>query len=62
MWIELTDIEGRPVWVNTEHCVRVRTPDRDAEGAGAHIDMLAGSMAVRETIDEIVARLKGTEF
>jgi uncharacterized protein YlzI (FlbEa/FlbD family) len=58
-WINVTDLNGNDAWINTAHIVRVREPQRDAPGAGAHIDMLGGwTMAVQETIKGLAALLK----
>jgi hypothetical protein len=59
-WITLTEPNGNPVLLSGEQCVRIRL----AEGGGAPtakaiVDLTNGSQAVKETPDEILAKLDG---
>lgn len=63
-WIELTDLEGRPIWVNMEAMQTMRRyPEAEMAAApsdGAHTSLRGRNgeaVAVSETPNQILARI-----
>jgi hypothetical protein len=61
VWIKLTDPQGHPIYLSADQLVRIRpciAGAGDPALAKSVVDLVNGTQAVRETQDEIIARIK----
>ena len=59
-WIVVTNPLNKQVWLNADHCSRVRRPVSSSEIGNTIIDLADGRIqAVEETLEEVVALLVG---
>jgi hypothetical protein len=61
VWIKLTDPQGHPIYLSADQLVRIRpciAGAGDPASAKSVVDLVNGTQAVRETQDEIIARIK----
>ncbi len=60
VWIKLTDPQGHPIYLSLDQLVRIRpciAGAGDPASAKSIVDLVNGTQAVRETQDEIIARI-----
>jgi hypothetical protein len=61
VWIKLTDPQGHPIYLSADQLVRIRpciAGAGDPASAKSVVDLVNGTQAVRETQDEIIARIE----
>jgi hypothetical protein len=61
VWIKVTDPQGHLIYLSPDQLVRIRpciAGAGDPASAKSVVDLVNGTQAVRETQDEIIARIK----
>ncbi len=59
-WIKVSDPQGHPIYLSPDQLVRIRpciAGAGDPASAKSVVDLVNGTQAVRETQDEIIARI-----
>ena len=61
-WIKVTTPDGQTAYLSIDQIVRVGPPAGNDPQAKALVELTAGQLATRESVDEIMQKIKHPDF